>query len=139
MRRSYRHSFQNIWRDDPDGTSEHRSEFRCDILDMLSRTFYEHDGLQVISSPLQFTLERIKDFIGRRLAGLTFGRYVSVHRVFEQLLKALDPVIVTHMVYSNGHPIDTNGSTTARLFVIFGRPGLGLQGCLNDVCVSVAP
>ena len=36
-----------------------------------------------------------------------------MHRIFEQLLKTLDPVIVTHIVCPNGLPIDTNGSTTA--------------------------
>ena len=46
----------------------------------------------------------------------------------------MDSVIVTHIVCPNGHPIDTNRPTTANtLVVIFGRPGLGLQGCLDNV------
>lgn len=132
----------NIWRDDPDATTDDWHEFRCDMLDSLSQAFHRHDSMQVVRSApssvsRQFTLDQIRDFFRRRLARIspqfTFGRYASVHCIFEQFLQTDDPVIVSDIVCPNGHPVDRNRLTTCNAeIILFGRPGLGLQGYLDD-------
>ena len=137
----------NIWRDDPETMTDDWHEFHCDMLDSLSQAFHRHDSMQVVRSApssvsRQFTLEQIRDFFRRRLARIspefTFGRYASVHCIFEHFLQTNDPVIVADIACPNGHLVDRNRLTTRNAeIILFGRLGLGLQGYLDDFAVPL--
>lgn len=96
------------------------------------------------SSNAQFTLEKIRDSFRQHLAKIspefTFGRYTSVHSIFEQILKtqATAPVIVADITCPNGHNVDRNRSPTCNgEVIVFGRPGLSLRACLDDFVLTL--
>jgi hypothetical protein len=59
---------------------------------------------------------------------------------FEQILKtqATAPVIVADITCPNGHNVDRNRSSTCNgEVIVFGRPGLSLQACLDDFVLTL--
>ena len=132
----------NIWREDAISETDSWHELHCELLNSLTQHFHKHGDVEVASASVQsFSLERIRDFIRRRLARFsaefTFGRYASVHSVAEQLLKTSEPVTTSSLSCPDGHVIDQNPSPTSNCeIIIFGGPSL--QAILDNFSVETA-
>jgi hypothetical protein len=117
---------------------------QSELLDSLTTSFENHESFQVdCTTSRRFSLEQIRDFMRRRLsrisAEFTFGRYASVHSIAERLFRTCQPVTMSDLVCPNEHDVDRNRSPTANCqMIVFGRPGMSLQACMDDftACVS---
>ena len=133
-----------MWQENPESTSELWQGLQSELLDSLTASFENHKSFQVDCTTSHcFSLEQIRDFMRcclfRISAEFTFGRYASIYSIAECLFRTCQPVTMSDLVCPNKHDVDRNRSPTANCeMIVFRRPSMSLQACMDDfmVCVS---
>jgi len=134
----------NIWHDEPGEVSQAWSELENDLLDSLTTSFGSHVSMR--STPPSYSLEQIRDYLGRRMARMsdqfTYGQYTGVHAVVGQLLAANKAIMVSRRNCRAGHELhnisDERVSDSCQILTTHALPGRTLQQCMNDFVLPLS-